>query len=107
MFEQNIKTMMSYVDCSDHWHVDSGHVSVSKKTTCNILLEFYQAPGQQLTEFKEPAASIIHHPSSIIHHLSPIIHHLSYILRHLSSNIYQGTKYGRRDLLGAPDAVAP
>ena len=36
-------------------------MSVSKKTTCNLVLEFYQAPGQQLTKFEEPA-DIVAHP---------------------------------------------
>ena len=53
--------MMSYVDCSDHWHVDSGHVSVSMKATVIKLLNLYQAPGQQLTKFEEPA-DIVAHP---------------------------------------------
>ena len=29
--------MMSYLDCSDHWHIDIDHVSVSMKALVNNI----------------------------------------------------------------------
>ena len=53
--------MMSYLDCSDHWHIDIDHLSVSKQATGSKLLKLYQAPAQQLKRFEEPA-DIVAHP---------------------------------------------
>ena len=49
------------LDCSDHWHIDIDHLSVSKKATGSKLLNLYQAPAQQLKRFEEPA-DIVAHP---------------------------------------------
>ena len=49
------------LDCSDHWHIDIDHLSVSKKATGSKLLKLYQAPAQQLKRFEEPA-DIVAHP---------------------------------------------
>ena len=49
------------LDCSDHWHIDNHHLSVSMKATGSKLLNLDQAPAQQLTRFEEPA-DIVAHP---------------------------------------------
>ena len=49
------------LDCSDHWHIDIDHLSVSKKATGSKPLNLYQAPAQQLERFEEPA-DIVAHP---------------------------------------------